>query len=63
LRHLDKCGEILGSQLNTMHNLYFYQRLMGEIRAAIAAGRFAAYAAEFHALRGSMAAEAARPGT
>ena len=28
LRHLDKCGEILGSHLNTVHNLYFYQRLM-----------------------------------
>ena len=30
LRHLDKCGEILGSHLNTVHNLYFYQRLMAE---------------------------------
>jgi len=52
LRHLDKCGEILGSHLNTVHNLYFYQRLMGEIRAAIEAGRFAAFAAEFHGLLG-----------
>ena len=51
LRHLDKCGEILGSHLNTVHNLYFYQRLMAEIRAAIEAGRFAAYAAEFYALQ------------
>jgi queuine tRNA-ribosyltransferase len=51
LRHLDKCGEILGSHLNTVHNLYFYQRLMAEIRSAIEAGRLAAYAAEFHALR------------
>jgi queuine tRNA-ribosyltransferase len=50
LRHLDKCGEILGSHLNTVHNLYFYQRLMAEIRAAIEAGRLAAYAAEFYAL-------------
>jgi queuine tRNA-ribosyltransferase len=50
LRHLDKCREILGSHLNTVHNLYFYQRLMAEIRAAIAAGRFAAYATEFYAL-------------
>ncbi len=49
LRHLDKCGEILGSHLNTIHNLYFYQRLMREIRAAIEAGRFEAYAAEFYA--------------
>src|ERR1700675_2580342 len=51
LRHLDKCGEILGSHLNTIHNLYFYQRLMREIRAAIEAARFEAYAAEFHALK------------
>jgi queuine tRNA-ribosyltransferase len=50
LRHLDKCGEILGSHLNTIHNLHFYQRLMREIRAAIEAGRFEAYAAEFYAL-------------
>jgi queuine tRNA-ribosyltransferase len=51
LRHLDKCGEILGSHLNTVHNLYFYQRLMAEIRAAIDAGRLSAYAAAFYALR------------
>jgi len=51
LRHLDKCGEILGSHLNTVHNLYFYQRLMAEIRAAIEAGRLSDYAAEFYALR------------
>ena len=57
LRHLDKCGEILGAHLNTIHNLHFYQRLMREIRAAIEAGRFEAYAAEFHALKA-----AARPG-
>jgi len=50
LRHLDKCGEILGSHLNTIHNLYFYQRLMAEIRAAIDAGRLEAYASEFYAL-------------
>ena len=49
LRHLDKCGEILGSHLNTVHNLFFYQRLMREIRAAIVAGTFEAYAREFHA--------------
>jgi queuine tRNA-ribosyltransferase len=51
LRHLDRCGEILGAHLNTVHNLYFYQRLMAEIRAAIEAGRLGAYAAEFYALR------------
>jgi queuine tRNA-ribosyltransferase len=51
LRHLDKCGEILGAHLNTIHNLYFYQRLMQEIRAAIVAGRLETYAAEFYALK------------
>jgi queuine tRNA-ribosyltransferase len=51
LRHLDKCGEILGAHLNTVHNLYFYQRLMREIRGAIEAGGFEAYAAEFYALK------------
>jgi queuine tRNA-ribosyltransferase len=51
LRHLDKCGEILGARLNTIHNLFFYQRLMAEIRAAIALGRLEAYAAEFYGLR------------
>jgi len=53
LRHLDKCGEILGSRLNTIHNLFFYQRLMAEIRGAIALGRLEAYSAEFYGLRSS----------
>jgi queuine tRNA-ribosyltransferase len=53
LRHLDKCGEILGAHLNTVHNLHFYQRLMMEIRAAIVAGTFASYAAEVHARQAS----------
>jgi queuine tRNA-ribosyltransferase len=52
LRHLDRCNEILGSHLNTVHNLYYYQRLMAEIRTAVAAQRFAAWADEFYALRG-----------
>jgi queuine tRNA-ribosyltransferase len=51
LRHLDKCNEILGAHLNTVHNLFFYQRLMREIRAAIEAQRLDAYAAEFYALK------------
>jgi queuine tRNA-ribosyltransferase len=50
LRHLDKCGEILGCHLNTVHNLHFYLRLMSEIRGAVERGRLAAYAAEFYAL-------------
>ena len=51
LRHLDKCNEILGAHLNTVHNLYFYQRLMREIRAAIEVERLDAYIAEFYALQ------------
>jgi queuine tRNA-ribosyltransferase len=49
LRHLDRCNEILGARLNTIHNLYFYQRLMQELRAAIEGGRFEEYVREFYA--------------
>ncbi|WP_227718162.1 tRNA guanosine(34) transglycosylase Tgt [Microbulbifer sp. Q7] len=48
LHHLDKCGEILGSQLNTIHNLRHYQRLMLQLREAIAEGRLEAYVASFY---------------
>lgn len=48
LRHLDKCGEILGARLNTIHNLYYYQQLMREIRAAIEENRFEEYVKAFH---------------
>ena len=40
LHHLDRCGEILGSRLNTVHNLHFYQHLMDDMRGAIANRRF-----------------------
>ena len=53
LRHLDKCNEILGPRLATLHNLHFYQRLMADIRAAIEAGSFAAFAAAFLARHGT----------
>jgi queuine tRNA-ribosyltransferase len=46
LRHLQQCNEILGARLATIHNLNFYLTLMARIRAAIEAGRFAAFAAE-----------------
>jgi queuine tRNA-ribosyltransferase len=46
LRHLQQCNEILGARLATIHNLYFYLTLMARMRAAIEAGRFAAFAAE-----------------
>ena len=51
LRHLDKCGEILGARLNTIHNLYYYQELMRDIRAAISENRFEVFVSEFYALR------------
>ncbi|MFQ6004063.1 MAG: tRNA guanosine(34) transglycosylase Tgt [Woeseia sp.] len=38
LRHLEKCGEMLGSRLATIHNLYYYQQVMARLRAAIDAG-------------------------
>jgi queuine tRNA-ribosyltransferase len=41
LRHLEKCGEILGPRLATLHNLYYYQQLMEKLRAAIEAGTLA----------------------
>ncbi|MFN5243301.1 MAG: tRNA guanosine(34) transglycosylase Tgt [Novosphingobium sp.] len=47
LHHLHKSGEILGAMLLTEHNLTFYQQLMQAMRDAIAAGTFAAFAAEF----------------
>jgi queuine tRNA-ribosyltransferase len=50
LRHLHRCNEILGARLCTLHNLYFYQRLMGQMRAAIEAGEFTAFAADFLAV-------------
>ena len=46
LRHLVKCGEILGPRLATVHNLYYYQQLMKKFRAAIDAGSLAQVAAE-----------------
>jgi queuine tRNA-ribosyltransferase len=51
LHHLDKCKEILGARLQTIHNLHYYQTLMRGLREAIAAGRFAAFVGEFEALR------------
>ena len=47
LHHLQRVNEMLGARLNTLHNLHFYQQLMGELRAAIAAGGIADYAARF----------------
>ena len=41
LYHLQKTNEILGARLNTLHNLHYYQELMGELRAAIKRGDLA----------------------
>jgi len=49
LRHLDKCGEILGARLNTIHNLYYFQELMSRIRQAIAEERYDRFCDEFYA--------------
>jgi len=51
LHHLDRCNEILGARLNTIHNLRYYQRLMESIRKAIDEDRFDQFVAEFYARR------------
>jgi len=51
LRHLDRCNEILGSRLNTIHNLHFYIGLMRSLRAAIRDGSLGGWADGFLASR------------
>jgi len=58
LRHLDRCNEILGSRLNTIHNLHFYISLMRSLREAIAAGNLGEWARGFLAARRSAPAVA-----
>lgn len=50
LRHLEKCGEILGPRLATIHNLHYYQKLMGAIRASIDANSLPQMVAELRAI-------------
>ncbi|MEJ1376149.1 MAG: tRNA guanosine(34) transglycosylase Tgt [Candidatus Sedimenticola sp. (ex Thyasira tokunagai)] len=52
LRHLQRCNEILGARLNTIHNLHYYQTLMRDIRQSIEEGRFDAFVRDFYAMRG-----------
>lgn len=52
LKHLDRCNEILGLRLNTIHNLSYYQRLMSGIRASIEENRFDEFVDQFYAARG-----------
>ncbi|NLC36271.1 MAG: tRNA-guanine transglycosylase, partial [Alcaligenaceae bacterium] len=47
LYHLQRANEITGARLNTLHNLHFYLKIMEEMRAAIAEGRFLAWRQAF----------------
>jgi len=51
LHHLDRCGEMLGPMLTSIHNLHYYLNLMQEVRDALDAGRFAAFQQQFKADR------------
>ena len=52
LHHLDRCGEMLGPMLATIHNLHYYVNLMREVRQALDEDRFEAFRAQFKADRG-----------
>ncbi len=56
LHHLQRVNEILGARLATIHNLHYYQTFTGEMREAIAAGRYGDYVAAFHRDRAVLAA-------
>ena len=56
LHHLDKCREILGAQLNTIHNLHYYQQLMAGLRAATEQGRLSSFVTRFQAEQRQLAA-------
>jgi len=47
LHHLDRCGEMLGPMLSTIHNLHYYLNLMHEVRDALEQGRFVAWRTQF----------------
>ena len=51
LRHLDRCNEMLAPMLGTLHNLRYYQRLMAQMRDAIANGTFTQFRESFYAAR------------
>jgi len=52
LFHLEKCGEMLGSMLGTIHNLRYYQRFTQDIRDALDNGTFEAFVEDFYTRRG-----------
>jgi queuine tRNA-ribosyltransferase len=51
LHHLDRCGEMLGPMLTTIHNLHYYLNLMQEVRAALEAESFANFQTQFKQAR------------
>jgi queuine tRNA-ribosyltransferase len=57
LHHLHKAQEILGARLNTIHNLFYYQTLMAEMRAALEAGAFGQYRVQFARERATLRSE------
>lgn len=61
LHHLDKCKEILGSQLNTIHNLRYYQQHMQDIRDAIDESRLQEFASAFYEKQGLTAYDQLEP--
>ena len=57
MHHLDKCGEILGPQLATIHNIRYYQTLMQGLRDAIAVGALDKFVDDFYAQTGYLRPE------
>ncbi|MDR7089100.1 queuine tRNA-ribosyltransferase [Cellvibrio fibrivorans] len=53
LHHLDKCNEMLGAQLNTIHNLRYYQKIMADMRKALSDNTFDAFLVDFYGRQGS----------
>lgn len=52
LHHLDRCNEMLGPVLNTLHNLHYYRQLMAGLRRAVVRGRLDDFTRDFHRMRG-----------
>jgi queuine tRNA-ribosyltransferase len=52
LHHLDKCNEMLGAQLNTIHNLRYYQRIMADMRKALSDNTFDDFLVDFYGRQG-----------
>jgi queuine tRNA-ribosyltransferase len=52
LHHLDKCGEIFGAELATIHNLHYYQKLMSDVRKALETQQWDAFIHKFYESRG-----------